>query len=138
MLASFQIDEFAQYPSLLRMTTAAAGETLHNLYYYCGYPFYVASTLAVLPVKLAISAFGGARHPASNAGAAGTQPRFHGRYVDHQRKWDCDELAAPPTFPMWSGCCRSASVRQVVDENDRHPVFWSTCSASCPGHRATC
>jgi len=64
MLASFQIDEFAQYPSLLRMTTAtaSAGETLHNFFfydhYYYGYPFYVASTLAVLPVKLVISAFG--------------------------------------------------------------------------------
>ena len=64
MLASFQIDEFAQYPSLLQMTTAAAsvGETLHNFFfydhYYYGYPFYVASTLAVLPAKLAVSAFG--------------------------------------------------------------------------------
>ena len=59
MLATFQVDEWIQYPYLMSMTTAGrtAGETLRNAlvygHYYYGYPFYVTSALAILPLRAA-------------------------------------------------------------------------------------
>lgn len=58
MLSAFEIDEFAQYPNLIGMLTP--GETLYQsirhfliyLHYFYGYPFYLLSALAALPVKL--------------------------------------------------------------------------------------
>ncbi len=58
MVAVFEIDEFAQYPHLLRMLTR--GDTLYQtirnfvvyLHYFYGYPFYFFSALAALPVRL--------------------------------------------------------------------------------------
>lgn len=59
MLATFQVDEWIQYPYLINMTTPGqtAGETLRNAlvyeHYYYGYPFYVTSALAILPWRAA-------------------------------------------------------------------------------------
>ncbi len=58
MLAVFEIDEFAQYPHLLRMLTR--GDTLYQsirnfvvyLHYFYGYPFYFFSALSALPIRL--------------------------------------------------------------------------------------
>ena len=58
MLAVFEVDEYAQYPHVLRMLTA--GETLYQtlrnfviyLHYFYGYLFYFFSALALLPVKI--------------------------------------------------------------------------------------
>mgnify|MGYP006910668540 CR=1 FL=1 len=58
MLAVFNLDEFAQFPHLLRMLTPADTlyQTLRNfvvyLHYFYGYPFYFLSALAVLPLRL--------------------------------------------------------------------------------------
>ena len=58
MLAVFEVDEYAQYPHLLRMLTPGDGlyPTLRNffiyLHYYYGFPFYFWSALSVLPLKL--------------------------------------------------------------------------------------
>ena len=60
MLAVFEVDEYAQYPHLLRMLTPGEGlyPTLRNffiyLHYYYGFPFYFWSAIAVLPLKLFI------------------------------------------------------------------------------------
>lgn len=59
MLAAFQIDEWLQYPHVMRMTTRAdtLPETLRNLFvyqhYYYGFPFYVISAAAILPLRAA-------------------------------------------------------------------------------------
>lgn len=59
MLAAFQIDEWLQYPHVMRMTTQAdtLPETLGNLFvyqhYYYGFPFYVISAAAILPLRAA-------------------------------------------------------------------------------------
>lgn len=59
MLAAFQIDEWLQYPHVLRMTTRGQtpGETLANIFvyrhYFYGYPFYLSSALAILPWRAA-------------------------------------------------------------------------------------
>lgn len=58
MLAVFEIDEFAQYPHVIRMLTP--GDTLYQsirnfsvyLHYFYGYPFYFFSALALLPLRL--------------------------------------------------------------------------------------
>lgn len=58
MLEVFEVDEYAQYPHLIRMLTQ--GETFYQtirnfviyLHYFYGYPFYFWSALAVLPLKL--------------------------------------------------------------------------------------
>ncbi len=61
MLSLFEVDEFAQYPHVLRMLTPGDTpyQTLRNftvyLHYYYGYPFYLFSALALLPVRLAFS-----------------------------------------------------------------------------------
>lgn len=58
MLAVFSLDEFAQFPHLLRMLTPADTpyQTLRNfvvyLHYFYGYPFYFLSAIAVLPLRL--------------------------------------------------------------------------------------
>ena len=58
MLAVFEVDEYAQYPHLLRMLAPGDGlyPTLRNffiyLHYYYGFPFYFWSALSVLPLKL--------------------------------------------------------------------------------------
>ena len=58
MLAVFTLDEFAQFPHLMRMLTAADTpyQTLRNftvyLHYFYGYPFYFLSAIAVLPLRL--------------------------------------------------------------------------------------
>lgn len=58
MLAVFEIDEFAQYPHLLRMLTVGNSfyQTIRNfviyLHYFYGYPFYFFSALAGLPLRL--------------------------------------------------------------------------------------
>ncbi|MEA4906354.1 MAG: hypothetical protein VB089_01970 [Anaerolineaceae bacterium] len=58
MLAIFEVDEFAQYPNVIRMLTPGDTPylTLRNfliyLHYFYGYPFYFFSALAILPVKL--------------------------------------------------------------------------------------
>jgi len=57
MLATFQVDEWIQYPFLMQMTTPGdtARETLTNFlvygHYYYGYPFYLTSALAILPLR---------------------------------------------------------------------------------------
>lgn len=59
MLAAFQIDEWLQFPHVMRMTTAGAtpADTLRNVFvyqhYFYGYPFYVTSALTILPVRAA-------------------------------------------------------------------------------------
>lgn len=58
MMSVFEVDEFAQYPSLLHMLEPGATFyiTIRNfliyLHYFYGYPFYFFSALAILPVKL--------------------------------------------------------------------------------------
>jgi hypothetical protein len=60
MLAVFEIDEYAQYPHLLRMLTPGDTfyQTLRNflvyLHYFYGYVFYFLSAVLILPVKLAL------------------------------------------------------------------------------------
>jgi hypothetical protein len=57
MLSIFEIDEYAQYPHVLRMLTP--GDTFYQsirnfliyLHYFYGYPFYFFSALALLPFK---------------------------------------------------------------------------------------
>ena len=55
MLATFQIDEWIQYPHVIQMTTPGQTlrETLTNIlvydHYFYGYPFYVTSALGILP-----------------------------------------------------------------------------------------
>jgi len=57
MLAVFEVDEYAQYPHVLRMLTPGETfyQTLRNfliyLHYFYGYVFYFFSALALLPVK---------------------------------------------------------------------------------------
>lgn len=59
MLAAFQIDEWLQYPHVMRMTTAGDSwrETARNVFvyqhYFYGFPFYLSSALAILPVRAA-------------------------------------------------------------------------------------
>ncbi len=58
MLAAFQVDEWVQYPYVMHMTTPGqtVGETLTNAlvyeHYIYGYPFYLTSALAILPLRL--------------------------------------------------------------------------------------
>lgn len=58
MLEVFEVDEYAQYPHLMRMLSPGEGlyPTLRNffiyLHYYYGFPFYFWSALSVLPLKL--------------------------------------------------------------------------------------
>ncbi|PKO13084.1 MAG: hypothetical protein CVU39_20795 [Chloroflexi bacterium HGW-Chloroflexi-10] len=58
MLAVFEIDEFAQYPHLIRMLTAGDSlyQTLRNfliyLHYFYGYPFYFFSAITMLIPRL--------------------------------------------------------------------------------------
>jgi len=62
MLAVFEVDEFAQYPHVIRMLTPGDTpyQTIRNfavyLHYFYGYPFYFFSALALLPLKLALGA----------------------------------------------------------------------------------
>ncbi len=57
MLSIFEVDEYAQYPHILRMLTP--GDTLYQslrnfllyLHYYYGYPFYFLSAVSILPIK---------------------------------------------------------------------------------------
>lgn len=61
MLAVFEVDEFAQYPHVIRMLTPGETpyQTLRNffiyLHYFYGYPFYLFSALFILPIKLIYS-----------------------------------------------------------------------------------
>ena len=58
MLEVFEVDEYAQYPHLIRMLTP--GDSLYQslrkffiyLHYFFGFPFYFWSALSVLPLKL--------------------------------------------------------------------------------------
>lgn len=58
MLAVFEIDEYAQYPHLIRMLSSGDSiyQTIRNftiyLHYFYGYPFYFFSAIVVLPVRL--------------------------------------------------------------------------------------
>lgn len=58
MLDVFEVDEYAQYPHLIRMLTPGDSfyQTLRNffvyLHYYYGFPFYFWSAISVLPLKL--------------------------------------------------------------------------------------
>lgn len=58
MLEVFEVDEFAQYPHVIRMLTPGDGlyQTGRNflvyLHYFYGYPFYFWSALSILPLKL--------------------------------------------------------------------------------------
>jgi len=62
MLAVFEVDEYAQYPHLVKMLTPGATlyQSLRNFtvyeHYFYGYPFYFFSAVAVLPLKLALGA----------------------------------------------------------------------------------
>lgn len=64
MLAAFDVDEYAQYEVLTRMTTGAPtiGETLSSFfvynYYAYGYPFFLSSALVAVPAKFIALAFG--------------------------------------------------------------------------------
>ncbi len=57
MLEVFEVDEYAQYPHLIRMLTPGDGfyASLRNffiyLHYYYGFPFYFWSAVSALPVK---------------------------------------------------------------------------------------
>ncbi len=69
MLALFEVDEYAQYPHLVRMLTPGETllQTLRNFlvyqHYFYGYPFYFFSALLALPVKLALgSGWAGQTH----------------------------------------------------------------------------
>ena len=63
MLEVFEVDEYAQYPHLIRMLTPGDGiyATLRNffiyLHYFYGFPFYFWSAVSVFPLKL-FGAFG--------------------------------------------------------------------------------
>ncbi len=63
MLAVFEVDEYAQYPHVLRMVTpgATALETVRNfliyLHYFYGYPFYALSGAVLLAAKPFIADF---------------------------------------------------------------------------------
>ena len=58
MLEVFEVDEYAQFPHLMRMLTPGDGlyQTIRNffiyLHYYYGFPFYFWSALSVIPLKL--------------------------------------------------------------------------------------
>ncbi len=58
MLEVFEVDEYAQYPHVIRMLTPGDGvyQTVRNffiyLHYYYGYPFYFWSAVSILPLKL--------------------------------------------------------------------------------------
>ena len=58
MLEVFEVDEYAQYPHVIRMLTPGEGiyQTCRNfliyLHYFYGYPFYFWSALSILPLKL--------------------------------------------------------------------------------------
>lgn len=58
MLGVFEVDEYAQYPHVIRMLTPGEGltRTLRNffiyLHYYYGFPFYFWSALSILPLRL--------------------------------------------------------------------------------------
>ncbi len=58
MLEVFEVDEYAQYPHLIRMLTPGDGiyATVRNffiyLHYYYGFPFYFWSAVSVAPVRL--------------------------------------------------------------------------------------
>lgn len=58
MLEIFEVDEYAQYPHVIRMLTKGdtAYQTLRNffiyLHYYYGFPFYFWSALSIFPIKL--------------------------------------------------------------------------------------
>ena len=61
MLEVFEVDEYAQYPHVIRMLTPGDGlyQTVRNffiyLHYYYGFPFYFWSALCILPLKLSAS-----------------------------------------------------------------------------------
>ena len=65
MLEVFEVDEYAQYPHLIRMLTPADGlyPSLRNffiyLHYYYGFPFYFWSAVSVFPLKWIGSVFPG-------------------------------------------------------------------------------
>lgn len=69
MLALFEVDEYAQYPHVIRMLTL--GDTFYQSvrnfavyqHYFYGYPFYFFSALALLPVKLILGADWAAKTP---------------------------------------------------------------------------
>ena len=58
MLEVFEVDEYAQYPHVMRMLTP--GDSLYQtgrnffiyLHYFYGFPFYFWSALSILPLKL--------------------------------------------------------------------------------------
>ncbi len=58
MLEIFEVDEYAQYPHVIRMLTPGSDtyQTLRNffiyLHYYYGFPFYFWSAISILPLKL--------------------------------------------------------------------------------------
>lgn len=58
MLEVFEVDEYAQYPHLMRMLSPGDDfyQTIRNffiyLHYYYGFPFYFWSALSVLPLKI--------------------------------------------------------------------------------------
>ena len=58
MLEVFEVDEYAQYPHVIRMLTPGDGlyQTGRNflvyLHYFYGYPFYFWSAISILPLKL--------------------------------------------------------------------------------------
>lgn len=62
MLSAFEIDEFAQYPHVIRMLTPGGSfyQTLRNFFvyehYFYGFPFYFFSALTLLPLRLVIGA----------------------------------------------------------------------------------
>lgn len=64
MLAVFQIDEYSQYPVVMRMITPSPAweETLKHVvvyeHYYYGWTFYLSSAFAILPLRLASEFFG--------------------------------------------------------------------------------
>ena len=69
MLSIFQIDEYAQYPHVMKMTSLGTSllGTLHNFvgygHYYYGYPFFLTSATAILPLRFAFKFFGDSADP---------------------------------------------------------------------------
>jgi hypothetical protein len=64
MLAAFQIDEYAQYPVVMRMVKGDPSRLVMMMnffiykHYYYGFPFYLTSAIAILPLRIASGLFG--------------------------------------------------------------------------------
>lgn len=76
MLRAFQIDEYVQYVSVIKITTIKSSllETIQNAieygHYYYGYPFYVVSAMALIPFRIGTFIFDYIIHALNNNSSA--------------------------------------------------------------------